>query len=169
MGALVPGGSAGGWPAEAPDPYVAVEQAEAATTINNAINFMASIGITILRELRLRSRSTATAATGCDELASGKRSGESPHGLCIMRTMNKLLLSLAAVLAACGSHPVQPQSGTASTQHGVYTADLDRSADPCTDFFAFSNGMWRKQNPIPAAMDRWSRRWESGETPKDRL
>src|SRR5262249_4480747 len=67
MGALVPGGSAGGWPAEAPDPYVAVEQAEAATTINNAINFMASIGITILRELRLRSRSTATAATCCDE------------------------------------------------------------------------------------------------------
>jgi len=54
-------------------------------------------------------------------------------------------------------------------QHGIQVGDLDRSADPCTDFFQYSNGTWRAQNPIPAYMDRWSRRWESGEKSKDQL
>src|ERR1041384_4333607 len=83
--------------------------------------------------------------------------------------MNMRTLSLVAVLAGCGSHAAQPQSGTAAPQHGVYTSDLDRAADPCNDFFEFSNGAWRKANPIPASMVRWSRRWESGETAKDGL
>lgn len=77
-------------------------------------------------------------------------------------------LLLAAIVAGCGSRPATPGSGTAA-QRGVYVSDLDRSADPCTDFFAFSNGTWRKQNPIPASMTRWSRRWQAGETAKDRL
>jgi putative endopeptidase len=80
-----------------------------------------------------------------------------------------LALLFAALLAACGSHAAQPQPGTAVAQHGVYAADLDRSAEPCTDFFQFANGAWRKQNPIPASMPRWSRRWEAGEKAKDRL
>jgi putative endopeptidase len=50
---------------------------------------------------------------------------------------------------------------------GIETADLDRKADPCTDFYEFANGAWRAQHPIPAFMDRWSRRWEAGETNKD--
>jgi endothelin-converting enzyme/putative endopeptidase len=56
-----------------------------------------------------------------------------------------------------------------TSEHGVYTADLDRSADPCEDFFTFANGTWRAQNPIPTTMDRWSRRWQSGEDNKGRL
>jgi endothelin-converting enzyme/putative endopeptidase len=54
-------------------------------------------------------------------------------------------------------------------QRGIYVADLDRTADPCTDFFEYSNGTWRKQNPIPSYMDRWSRRWKAGEDAKDQL
>ncbi len=54
-------------------------------------------------------------------------------------------------------------------QRGIETADLDRKADPCANFYAFSNGMWREQHPIPASMDRWSRRWEAGEANKDQL
>jgi putative endopeptidase len=54
-------------------------------------------------------------------------------------------------------------------QHGINVGDLDRSADPCTDFFQYSNGTWRKENPIPAYMDRWSRRWQAGENAKDQL
>src|ERR1043165_4570692 len=77
--------------------------------------------------------------------------------------------SLAAVLPACGSHAAQPQPGTSVGQKGVFVADLDRSADPCTDFFQYANGAWRKENPIPASMPRWSRRWQAGETAKDRL
>jgi endothelin-converting enzyme/putative endopeptidase len=87
----------------------------------------------------------------------------------MMIAMKPQALSLVAILAACGSHAAQPQPGTATGQHGVFAADLDRSADPCTDFFAYSNGTWRKQNPIPASMTRWSRRWQAGETAKDRL
>ena len=54
-------------------------------------------------------------------------------------------------------------------QRGIYVSDLDRTADPCTDFFEYSNGTWRKQNPIPSYMDRWSRRWKAGEDAKDQL
>jgi hypothetical protein len=36
--------------------------------------------------------------------------------------------------------------------------DLDRTADPCTDFYAYANGAWRAAHPIPAGQQRWSRR-----------
>lgn len=32
---------------------------------------------------------------------------------------------------------------------------MDRSADPCTDFFRYSCGTWIKKNPIPADQARW--------------
>ena len=54
-------------------------------------------------------------------------------------------------------------------QHGVFTADIDKSADACTNFFDYANGAWRKANPIPASMTRWSRRWQAGELAKDQL
>ena len=34
--------------------------------------------------------------------------------------------------------------------------NLDRSVDPCTDFFKFSCGGWIKNNPIPADQSSWS-------------
>ena len=33
----------------------------------------------------------------------------------------------------------------------------------------YANGSWRAANPIPATMDRWSRRWAAGEANKDEL
>jgi len=55
------------------------------------------------------------------------------------------------------------------SQQGIQVADIDKKADPCTDFFEYSNGAWRANNPIPASMDRWSRRWEAGENNKEKL
>jgi putative endopeptidase len=52
---------------------------------------------------------------------------------------------------------------------GIEIADMDRAAKPCDDFYDYSNGAWRAQNPIPASMDRWSRRWQAGENNKDQL
>jgi endothelin-converting enzyme/putative endopeptidase len=53
--------------------------------------------------------------------------------------------------------------------HGIDPDDIDRSANPCQDFFQFANGKWRAENPIPPSMVRWSKRWEAGEKNKDVL
>jgi endothelin-converting enzyme/putative endopeptidase len=76
-----------------------------------------------------------------------------------MRLPKLLLISLVGTLAFAQN----------ASQHGIQTADMDRKADPCTDFAQYSNGTWHAQNPIPAYMDRWSRRWQAGEVAKDQL
>lgn len=74
---------------------------------------------------------------------------------------------LRVLLTLAGSCPfVFAQGGS---QHGVQTADLDPKANPCTDFSEYANGTWHAKNPIPAYMDRWSRRWQAGEAAKDQL
>ncbi|MBF5046557.1 M13 family metallopeptidase [Aggregicoccus sp. 17bor-14] len=76
-----------------------------------------------------------------------------------------LTLALGAALPALASSPPAP----APALKGIEVGDLDRKVDPCTDFYAFANGAWRQQNPIPPSMVRWSRRWQAGESAKERL
>jgi putative endopeptidase len=75
------------------------------------------------------------------------------------------VLRVLLILVACAG-PVFAQT---SAQHGIQTGDLDKKCDPCTDFAQYANGTWHTQNPIPAYMDRWSRRWQAGEDAKDQL
>jgi len=69
--------------------------------------------------------------------------------------------ALAALLLAT--------SVAAQTQHGVYVEDIDKKVNACDNFFDYSNGAWRAANPIPASMQRWSRRWQTGEQNKEAL
>src|SRR5919205_944639 len=73
-----------------------------------------------------------------------------------MRKLALASLLLASALAA-------------QEQRGVYLDDIDQTANACTNFFDYANGAWRKDNPIPASMQRWSRRWAAGEQAKDQL
>ena len=52
---------------------------------------------------------------------------------------------------------------------GIELPDMNRSVNPCTDFYEYANGTWRANNPIPPEMERWSRRFAAGESSKDKL
>jgi putative endopeptidase len=75
-------------------------------------------------------------------------------------------LSLVVVLAATLACTA---SGASAAQHGIAAGDMDTDAGACTDFVEYANGSWRKDHPIPDYMDRWSRRWESGEINKEHV
>jgi putative endopeptidase len=57
----------------------------------------------------------------------------------------------------------------AYAQHGIDAGDIRRDGAACNDFFDYANGSWRAAHPIPDYMDRWSRRWESGEINKEHV
>src|SRR3984957_765876 len=77
--------------------------------------------------------------------------------------------ALSLMLLACSISFVALGFAQSSALHGIDLTDLDRKAAPCVDFYEFANGTWRANNPIPASMTRWSRRWQAGETAKDGL
>jgi endothelin-converting enzyme/putative endopeptidase len=82
------------------------------------------------------------------------------------------MILLAATLATAQyAQPGHAQPGNAQqgALKGIETSDLNKTVAPCDNFYDFSNGAWRAQNPIPASMDRWSRRWQAGENNKDQL
>src|SRR6478609_10748715 len=80
-----------------------------------------------------------------------------------MRFLKPSLLFLA--ICAIGTQAF----AQGAPQKGVQVGDIDTKADPCNDFFQFANGKWRAENPIPASMVRWSRRWKAGEDAKEQL
>jgi putative endopeptidase len=73
-------------------------------------------------------------------------------------------LSLTLILLS-----ISTSSFSQAALHSIDLNDLDRKVQPCDDFYEFANGTWRANNPIPASMVHWSKRWQAGETAKDKL
>ncbi len=60
--------------------------------------------------------------------------------------------ALAQTPAASNAQPLEAMPYSPSLDLG----DLDRSVNPCDDFYKFSCGGWQKKNPIPADQATWS-------------
>ena len=67
-----------------------------------------------------------------------------------------LRVSLVAIAAMCFvSLAVAQQSGAANYTPALDVNAMDRTIDPCVDFFAYSCGGWIKKNPIPPDQSSW--------------
>jgi putative endopeptidase len=64
-------------------------------------------------------------------------------------------LALAALFSAAGQVEQKPLAAIPYSPSLDLTS-LDRTADPCVDFYKFTCGGWQKNNPIPADQATWS-------------
>lgn len=62
-----------------------------------------------------------------------------------------------AAAANAGAAPAAPASTTTLAEVGLEAASLDRTVDPCVDFYQFACGGWLAANPIPPDRAQWAR------------
>src|SRR5258707_14322858 len=69
-----------------------------------------------------------------------------------MRTFAILLLCLCFALAAVGQAPAKP---TVAAEPRFDINNIDKSVNPCVDFYQFACAGWLRKNPIPPDYTDW--------------
>ena len=69
-----------------------------------------------------------------------------------------LCLCAAGIVACSHTNAPPPQSAELTLPYtpSLDVASMDRSVNPCEDFYTYSCGNWMKKNPIPADQTSWS-------------
>ncbi len=70
-----------------------------------------------------------------------------------------LMLISASFLAADSGKPAGNQEGrlTAAEVASKVTSAMDRTANPCEDFYRFACGSWLEDTELPSDQSRWTR------------
>src|SRR4051794_26765808 len=66
-----------------------------------------------------------------------------------VRRLAFIALTLAVAAGGCRSAGSKSESAASASELGIVQGSMDRSAQPGDDFFAYANGAWVKDTPIP--------------------